>query len=433
MGSIRFPHKMIQESGFLDQLTSFFSDDFLNKSARQTKFIQRSTSNISGLMFLSLQVFQEGNLVQTSLNDQCDFLEDEFGIRPTKQSLDERYNTYAISFLKTCFEHVVREVLVKQTGYDYLRDRFSRIRIGDATSFQLPESFAPFYESAGGDTSGSSIKIQYEYDMISGGFLELQLGCGRRNDAEYLEKCSVPIMPKDLIIKDLGYYQHKHFNTIGQAKAYFISRYKSGANLYSKDSAGKYEKEPISALLSKTQGICSHHLFLGQEKLPIRLVVVPVAEELALKRIEKLRKTAKHKKWKLSDDRLKMCHFNIFITNIEDELSDQTILDLYSLRWQIELIFKIWKSLFEIDQVGHTNIFRFECYLYGRLIAICLLQNIHSLFKEHLLKKGFEPSEWKGFKILKKNSNTFHSTPQGTKQTNEIPPINLQTLAETWP
>jgi hypothetical protein len=414
---------MIKESGLLGQFTDFFSDDFLSETARQTKFIQRSTSTISGLMFLSLNVFQEGSLRQTSLNEQCDFLEDEFGVRPTKQSLDERYNTFAVSFLKACFANVVREVVDKQAGYDSFRARFGQIRVGDATSFQLPAAFAPFYESAGGDTSPSSIKIQYEYDVLSGGFLELQLGCGRKNDAEYLQTCSVPILPKDLVIKDLGYYQHKHFNTIAHLKGYFISRYKSGANLYSKNPAGKWKAEPIATLLSKAQGIYSHHLFLGQEKLPVRLVLVPVPEQVALNRIQKLQKTAKHKKWNLSGDRLQMCHFNIFLTNIEDDLNDQTIVDLYSLRWQIELIFKIWKSLFEIDQIGHTNIFRFECYLYGRLIAICLLQNIHSLFKEHLLKKGFEPSEWKGFKILKKNSDASHSNLERTQQTNEVPQI----------
>lgn len=400
---------MIKENGLLDQLKAFFCDDFLDKTARQSRLVQRSTSTISGLMFLSMNVFQEASLRQTSLNEQCDFLEDEFGIRPTKQSLDERYNTFAVSFLKTCFEHVVQEVLVKQKGYADLKGRFGRIRIGDATSFQLPAAFAPFYESAGGDTSPSSVKIQYEYDLISGSFLELQLGCGRRNDAEYLEKCQVPIKPTDLLIKDLGYYQHKYFNTISHLKGYFISRYKSGAKVYSKNAAGKWEEEPIAALLSKAQRLCSQQLFFGQEKIPVRLIIVPVPEQVAIERVAKLRKTAQHKKWNLSADRLRMCHFNIFITNIEDDISDQIIVDLYSLRWQIELIFKIWKSLFEIDQIGHTNIFRFECYLYGRLIAVCLLQNIHSLFKEHLIQNGFEPSEWKTFKLLKKNTGTYES------------------------
>lgn len=425
MRPIRFPHKKVEESGLLEQFSNFFSGDILDKAARESKFVQRSTSSISGLMFLSLNVFQEGSLRQTSLNEQCDFLEDEFGVRPTKQSLDERYNTYAVSFLKTCFANVVRDVVVKQPGYDNFRARFGRIRVGDATSFRLPAVFAPFYESAGGDTGPSSIKIQYEYDLIGGSFLDLQLGCGRKNDADYLQTCRVTMAPKDLILKDLGYYQHKHFNAIAQLKGYFISRYKSGANLYSKSDAGKWEQEPIGGLLSKSQAICSHHLFLGQEKLPVRLVAVPVPEEVALNRIEKLRKTARHKKWNLSDDRLKMCHFNVFITNIEDDVSDQTIVDIYSLRWQIELIFKIWKSLFEIDQVGHTNIFRFECYLYGRLIAICLMQNIHSLFKEHLLKKGFESSEWKGFKILKKNSGSSDRNLEGTEKTVGISSFSL--------
>jgi len=284
---------------------------------------------------------------------------------------------------------------------------------------------APFYESAGGDTGPSSIKIQYEYDLISGSFLDLQLGCGRKNDADYLQTYSVALAPKDLVIKDLGYYQHKHFNAIAQSKGYFISRYKSGANLYSKSSMGEWVQESIAGLVPKFQAICSHRLFLGEEKLPVRLVVVPVPEEVALKRIGKLRKTAQHKKWNPSEDRLKMCHFNIFFTNIEDDISDQTIVDIYSLRWQIELIFKIWKSLFEIDQVGHTNIFRFECYLYGRLIAICLMQNIHSLFKEQLLKKGFEPSEWKGFKILKKNSGSSDRNLEGTEKTVGISPFSL--------
>ena len=172
MRSIRFPQKMIKESGLLDQFMAFFADDFLNQTARETKFIQRSTSSISGLMFLSLQVFQEGSLRQTSLNEQCDFLEDEYGLRPTKQSLDERYNTYAVSFLKACFGHVVHQVVVKQGGYDHFRARFGRIRVGDATSFQLPAAFSPFYESAGGDTGPSSIKIQYEYEVLSGHFLD---------------------------------------------------------------------------------------------------------------------------------------------------------------------------------------------------------------------------------------------------------------------
>ena len=150
---------------------------------------------------------------------------------------------------------------------------------------------------------------------------------------------------------------------------------------------------------------------MGEDKLPVRVVLSPVSKEIKESRLKKLTKKAKHKKWNLSKERKLMCGYNIFITNLDESTENQEILDLYGLRWQIELLFKIWKSLFEIHKIGHTNIFRFECYLLGRLISLCLVQNIQNIFKEHLLSKGFEISEWKAYKILKKNleTNECHS------------------------
>ena len=49
------------------------------------------------------------------------------------------------------------------------------------------------------------------------------------------------------------------------------------------------------------------------------------------------------------------------------------------------------------------SIARFECYLYGKLIAILLGGYVQSLFNEFVETKiDFELSEWKAYKILKK-------------------------------
>jgi len=74
---------------------------------------------------------------------------------------------------------------------------------------------------------------------------------------------------------------------------------------------------------------------------------------------------------------------------------------IYSLRWQIELLFKIWKSLFNIDKISSMSIFR----LYGRLIALLMSDNLYSVLKQAFNEEAqIELSEWKTMKQIKKNS-----------------------------
>jgi hypothetical protein len=48
------------------------------------------------------------------------------------------------------------------------------------------------------------------------------------------------------------------------------------------------------------------------------------------------------------------------------------IRSFYRLRWQIELIFKIWKSIGKIRAVKKVKQPRLECYVYAKLIFIVL-------------------------------------------------------------
>lgn len=65
----------------------------------------------------------------------------------------------------------------------------------------------------------------------------------------------------------------------------------------------------------------------------------------------------------------------------------EQIHDFYSFRWQIEIIFKTWKSLFQIHHWQNIKQERLECYVYGKLIAIFLRSSTMFKMRQLLLKK----------------------------------------------
>ncbi|MCR8983452.1 transposase, partial [Brevibacillus laterosporus] len=64
---------------------------------------------------------------------------------------------------------------------------------------------------------------------------------------------------------------------------------------------------------------------------------------------------------------------NIYITNAPStEVPTENVHPLYSLRWQVEILFKTWKSFFGIDHCKEIKQERLECHLYGQLISILI-------------------------------------------------------------
>ncbi|EJS65124.1 MULTISPECIES: IS4 family transposase [Bacillus] len=91
---------------------------------------------------------------------------------------------------------------------------------------------------------------------------------------------------------------------------------------------------------------------------------------------------------------------------------------LYSLRWQIEILFKTWKSFFEIDECKNIKRERLECHLYGQLIGILLCSSTMFQMRQFLLEKtNQELSEYKAIYMIKDYFPLlFQAIAIGTKQ-----------------
>ena len=140
-------------------LLSFFSKPEIDALGKSTRFVQRQTSKLDGFTFLLMNVFEGYTSSEGSLNDRCDWLEEHFGIDMRKQSLDERYNTYAVRFMKQCFLSMLSSSgspIAKDTDWS----AFSGIHITDSASFKIPAQLRTFYKGFSGK-SGTVISLSH--------------------------------------------------------------------------------------------------------------------------------------------------------------------------------------------------------------------------------------------------------------------------------
>jgi len=113
---------------------------------------------------------------------------------------------------------------------------------------------------------------------------------------------------------------------------------------------------------------------------------------------------------------------NVYVTNIPWEwVPMEQVHELYTLRWQIEIVFKMWKSLFKIDHYRHVKQERLECQLYGKLIAIFLCSS--TMFKMRqllLMKKKRELSEYKAIYMIKDYFLLFQTIQKDNQKLSKI-------------
>ncbi|MFI5307041.1 MAG: IS4 family transposase [Polyangiales bacterium] len=85
----------------------------------------------------------------------------------------------------------------------------------------------------------------------------------------------------------------------------------------------------------------------------------------------------------VSEQTLEMAQYVIVLTTAEpDRLSAEQCLQLYRLRWQIELQFKRWKSICGFDRMPNHRPDTIQAWLYAKLLSAVLLEKLSSLRRE---------------------------------------------------
>ena len=406
------------------EIAPFFTSEELNELARETKFVQRECggSKIDGAIFLNLIVFHNENLKEQSLEDLSGILKDERGIEISKQGLHQRFNEYAVSFLSTALEKLLQQQL-QSSAIKLLDNEFNRVLIKDSVCFQVDESMAEFYPGSGGSGSTAAIRIQFEYDLLSGTITDISINAFNEQDATDSLATIEKAEAGDLIIRDLAYMSVAVLKKIIKKLALYLCRPNTNVKMYELKT-GKYIAIDFDSIVNYMKkhkiSFMEKEVYYGSnEKLKTRLILhLLPAEELA-KRLRKASQNAKKKgNGNLSKNYKARAGLNLFITNAsKEQIPTENVWPIYRLRWQIELMFKIWKSICNIEKVKKVNKERLECHVYSKLIFIVLGWKMVWMVAKNMYRiAGKALSFFKAFKTLfKRKIDEFQNALESSK------------------
>lgn len=139
------------------------------------------------------------------------------------------------------------------------------------------------------------------------------------------------------------------------------------------------------------------------------MVLMP--EDVYQKRVTQKNKENKSTGYTISLEYKCRAHFNLYICNIPTSSCRwDTICNLYRIRWQIELAFKTWKSIMNIDLLRKMKGERMKTTLYAKLLWIFINWKIISDCRNdfYITHKQLL-SIFKCFKTLKEKSNELRT------------------------
>jgi hypothetical protein len=374
----------------LSMLTEFFTSDTIDQTARRTGFVRRR-SKMTGKVFLALVTFGLWSNAKTTLAQLAAKMR-QFGAHQSvsAEAIHQRMNTRAVAFLQDLMQQALAKLqALDHSCADGVFDGFSKVYIADSTGFGLPECLKTLFPGSGGSASSAGAKIQLVWEYTQSLFAHFALTPLNLPDQKYVDHVVALAQKGSLFLFDLGYFKIKTFALIAQAGAYFLSRLNHQTNIY-EGTASSLSPLDLVAFLKKTPcEMIEKEIFIGEaDRVPARLIAVRLPDDVVNERRRVARQKAKEKGYTPTDAHLFLLTWNLFITNVPGEIwSPETVVKTYPIRWQIELIFKSWKSHCNLAIINAKKKEAVLCYLYGRMLLVLLTYALYPQVRSTLWVK----------------------------------------------
>jgi len=362
---------MVSISDIATALESILTEN-ASALARPSGFVRRE-SKLTGPLFTKTLVLGWLANPDASLSELCQVVA-ELGVSITPQGLEERFGPRAVAYLEQLLTRAVEKFIAAEPTAIPILARFGQVIIEDSTTIGLPDALSEYWQGTGERTghNQSALKLQVRFDLCTGRLRGPLLQAGRAHDKTSPLQTSLPPVGS-LHLADLGYFSLDRLADEDAANVYWLRRLPVLTAVF--DSEGRrWELRRLLDVQHTAQGTVDLEVSIGNEKrLGCRLLGVRVPQAVADQRRRKLHAEARHKGQPVSQARLKLADWTILVTNCPPELlSIEEALVLARVRWQIELLFKLWKSQGGLDRSRSKQPLRILSEVYAKLLGLLI-------------------------------------------------------------
>ena len=328
---------------------------------RQRKFTALSLARTFVLGFLRDPEASDEQLAQMAVGCGADV---------TPQAVEQRHTPRLVRFLQELFGRAPRLVVGSDKALAPILERFPRVTLLDSSTITLPDGLRDEFPGCGGSYGGgaAALKLQTELDLRSGAVTAVQVEPGKSPDGAS-NRQAARRGAGSLRVTDLGYFDLAVFADMDAAGEYFLSRLQPGTAVLVDDGP----VTDLPAWLAEQPGPWIDRAVRGGKgrRLPCRLIAWRLPAEQANRRRQKLRRDYRDKYGtEPSAERLAWCDWTVLITNVPAELlSPAEAAVLYRARWQVELLFKRWKSQDRVALLSGATEVRQMVRVWARLLA----------------------------------------------------------------
>jgi hypothetical protein len=334
----------------------------LETLAHETRFVQRRRMVTAASVFWAFMV---------ALGAQrMEYISDVLRTLNAREGWSMRYKPFWNRLAKPAFRDFMKALFVKlcsELAVQVLDRRtrssakyFSAIYADDGSSFAVADGLRAAFPGRFTKLTPAAVELHARMSLLSDELVSVTLAPDKEAERQFLPPArSLPA--RSLSLRDRGYIDLRYFEELKQAQAFLICRARTDMNPTIVEVRGmprrasrKWRGRPLQELhkskLRKNLDLTVSWKRPNGRTIELRLVIRYVPEK---------------KSW------------TWLLTNLPvDRFDGDTVAQLYRLRWQIELVFKDWKSYANLHALQSEQASIVEGFIWASLCAALIKRSL---------------------------------------------------------